>query len=186
MIDVNLLRQQPELVKTALQNRQKDPSLADQVLAFDKNRREILLQVETLRSQQNALSRTFKGKPTEEQIKAASVFKEELKNLETKLKEIEDNQNSLLEEIPNIPAEDVPIGKDESENVVSKTVGEISKFDFQPLDHADLGEKLDIIDIKKAAQISGSRFGYFKGQGAVLEMAVMFYSFQKLDRKSVV
>ncbi|MFA7675905.1 MAG: serine--tRNA ligase, partial [Candidatus Shapirobacteria bacterium] len=117
MIDVNLLRQQPELIKTALINRQKDPSLADQVLTFDKNRREILLQVEDLRSKQNALSRTFKGKPTEEQIKEASVFKDELKDLEIKLKEVEDKQNSILEEIPNIPADDVPVGKDENENV---------------------------------------------------------------------
>jgi len=183
MIDVNLLRQQPELVKTALQNRQKDPSLADQVLTFDKNRREILLQVENLRSQQNSLSRTFQGKPTEEQIKSASVFKEELKDLETKLKEIEDKQNLILEEIPNIPSEDTPVGKDDSDNIVYKTVGEIPKFDFEPLDHADLGEKLDIIDIKKAAKISGSRFGYFKGQGAVLEMAVMHYAFNKLAQK---
>jgi len=186
MIDVNLLRQQPELIKTALINRQKDPSLADQVLAFDKNRREILLQVEDLRSKQNALSRTFKGKPTEDQIKEASVFKDELKNLEIKLKEVEDKQNSVLEEIPNIPSDDTPIGKDETENVVYKTVGEIPKFDFQPLDHADLGEKLDIIDIKKAAKLSGSRFGYFKGQGAILEMAVMHYAFNKLAKKDFI
>jgi seryl-tRNA synthetase len=186
MIDVNLLRQQPDLVKTALKNRQKDPLLADKVLDFDKSRREILLQVEDLRSKQNALSRTFKGKPTEDQLKEASAIKEKLKALETDLKNVEDKQNSILEEIPNIPADDVPIGKDESENVVFKTVGEIPKFDFQPLDHADLGEKLDIIDIKKAAQISGSRFGYFKGQGAVLEMAVMFYAFQKLIKKGFI
>ncbi|HPT65861.1 MAG TPA: serine--tRNA ligase [Candidatus Woesebacteria bacterium] len=183
MIDVNLLRQQPELVKTALANRQKDSSLADKVLDFDKTRREILSQVETLRSQQNSISREIKGKPTDEQLKKASEIKEKLKTLEVDLKEIEDKQNSVLEEIPNIPSEDTPIGKDDTENVVYKTVGEIPKFDFQPLDHADLGEKLDIIDIKKAAQVSGSRFGYFKGQGAILEMAVMHYAFNKLAKK---
>ncbi|MFA6369234.1 MAG: serine--tRNA ligase, partial [Candidatus Shapirobacteria bacterium] len=186
MIDVNLLRQQPELIKTALKNRQKDTLLADQVLEFDKSRREILSQVEDLRSQQNAISREFKGKPTDDQLKKASEIKDKLKTLETSLKEIEDKQNVILEEIPNIPSDDTPVGKDETENEVYKTVGEIPKFDFQPLDHADLGEKLDIIDIKKAAQISGSRFGYFKGQGAVLEMAVMFYAFQKLIKKAFV
>jgi len=186
MIDVNLLRQQPDLVKNALINRQKDPMLADEVLKFDKNRREILLQVEELRSHQNIISREFKGKPTEEQIKKASEIKENLKTLEANLKEIEEKQNSILEEIPNIPSEDTPIGKDDADNEVYKTVGEIPKFDFRPLDHADLGEKLDIIDIKKAAQISGSRFGYFKGQGAVLEMAVMFYAFQKLIKKGFI
>ena len=186
MIDINLLRQQPDLIKTALKNRQKDPTLADKVLEFETNRREILVKVEELRSRQNVFNRSLKGKPTDEQLKELSVIKEKLKTLETDLKEIEANQNSSLEEIPNIPADDVPVGKDESENVIYKTVGEIPKFDFQPLDHADLGEKLDIIDIKKAAQISGSRFGYFKGQGAILEMAVMHYSFNKLAQKDFI
>jgi len=186
MIDINLLRQQPDLIKTALKNRQKDPTLADEVLKFDTNRRELLVQVEELRAQQNAFSRTLKGKPTDDQLKELSVIKEKLKVLEASLKEVEDKQNSVLEEIPNIPADDVPVGKDDSENPVYKTVGEIPKFDFQPLDHADLGEKLDIIDVKKAAQVSGSRFGYFKGQGAILEMAVMHYAFNKLAQKDFI
>ncbi|MDD2482758.1 MAG: serine--tRNA ligase [Candidatus Shapirobacteria bacterium] len=186
MIDINLLRQQPDLIKTALANRQKDPTLADKVLDFDKSRREILSQVEDLRSQQNAISREIKGKPTEDQLSKASTLKEKLKTLEVNLKEVEDKQNSVLEEIPNIPSDDTPIGKDDTENQVYKTVGEIPKFDFQPLDHADLGEKLDIIDVKKAAQISGSRFGYFKGQGAILEMAVMHYAFNKLAQKDFI
>ena len=186
MIDINLLRQQPQIVKTALQNRQKDSSVVDQILLIDKDRRQVLIQVEDLRSQQNALSRGFKGKPTEDQIKEVSVIKDKLKTQETQLKTLEDKQNLLLEEIPNIPSEDTPVGKDDTENVVYKTVGEIPKFDFQPLDHADLGEKLDIIDIKKAAQVSGSRFGYFKGQGAILEMAVMHYAFNKLAKKDFI
>jgi len=186
MIDINLLRQQPELIKTALQNRQKDSSVVDQILSIDKDRRQVLLQVEDLRSQQNSLSRGFKGKPTEDQIKEVSIVKDKLKIQEAELKTLEDKQNLLLEEIPNIPSEDTPVGKDDTENVVYKTVGEIPKFDFQPLDHADLGEKLDIIDIKKAAQVSGSRFGYFKGQGAILEMAVMHYAFNKLAQKDFV
>jgi len=186
MIDINLLRQQPDLIKTALKNRQKDPTLADEVLKFDTSRRELLVQVEDFRAQQNAFSRTLKGKPTDDQLKELSVIKEKLKVLEASLKEVEDKQNSVLEEIPNIPADDVPVGKDDSENPVYKTVGEIPKFDFQPLDHADLGEKLDIIDVKKAAQVSGSRFGYFKGQGAILEMAVMHYAFNKLAQKDFV
>ena len=186
MIDINLLRQQPDLIKTALKNRQKDPTLADEVLKFDTSRRELLVQVEDFRAQQNAFSRTLKGKPNEDQLKELSVIKEKLKVLEASLKEVEDKQNSVLEEIPNVPADDVPVGKDDSENPVYKTVGEIPKFDFQPLDHADLGEKLDIIDVKKAAQVSGSRFGYFKGQGAILEMAVMHYAFNKLAQKDFI
>ena len=186
MIDINLLRQDPTSIKTALSNRQKDSSVVEKILDIDKNFRELLSKVEKLRADQNSITRQFKGKPTDDQLKEATSIKEKLKALETELKEVETKQNLLLEEIPNIPASDVPIGKDESENVVYKTVGEIPKFDFQPLDHADLGEKLDIIDIKKAAEVSGSRFGYFKGQGAVLEMAVMFYAFQKLIKKGFI
>lgn len=186
MIDINLLRNDPDLVKTALSNRQKDKSVVEKILDIDKNFRDVLSQVEKLRADQNSITRQFKGKPTDDQLKEATIIKEKLKTLETELKEIETQQNLLLEEIPNIPAPDVPVGKDDSENVVYKTVGEIPKFDFTPLDHADLGEKLDILDIKKAAEVSGSRFGYFKGQGAVLEMAVMFYAFQKLIKKGFI
>jgi len=186
MIDINLLRQEPETVRQALINRQKDSSIIDEIIKLDFSRRELLSSVEKLRADQNSLTRQFKGKPTNEQLIQATEIKNNLKEKETALKELEDKQNLILEEIPNIPANDVPVGKDESENQVYKTVGEPTKFDFQPLDHADLGEKLDIIDVKKAAQVSGSRFGYFKGQGAVLEMAVMFYAFQKLIKKGFI
>ncbi len=186
MIDISLLRENPETVRQALVNRQKDSSVVDEIIKLDTDRRELLSQVEKLRADQNALSRQFKGKPTEDQLSQASKIKESLKTEEVKLKDLEDKQNLILEEIPNIPAEDVPVGKDDSENPVYKTVGEPTKFDFNPLDHADLGEKLDIIDVKKAAEVSGSRFGYFKNQGAVLEMAVMFYAFQKLIKKGFI
>ncbi len=186
MIDINLLRENPQIVREALINRQKDSSVVDEIIKIDSSRRELLTDVEKLRADQNALSRQFKGKPTEDQLSQATEIKNNLKEKETSLKELEDKQNLILEEIPNIPAPDVPVGKDDSENPVYKTVGEPTKFDFQPLDHADLGEKLDIIDVKKAAVVSGSRFGYFKGQGAVLEMAVMFYAFQKLIKKGFI
>lgn len=186
MIDINLLRQEPETVRQALINRQKDSSVVDEIIKLDSSRRELLSNVEKLRADQNSLTRQFKGKPTDEQLQEATKIKNNLKEKETALKELEDKQNLILEEIPNIPASDVPVGKDDSENPVYKTVGEPTKFDFQPLDHADLGEKLDIIDVKKAAVVSGSRFGYFKGQGAVLEMAVMFYAFQKLIKKGFI
>ncbi len=186
MIDINLLRQEPETVRQALINRQKDSSIIDEIIKLDSSRRELLSNVEKLRADQNALTRQFKGKPTDEQLTQATEIKTNLKEKEGALKDLEDKQNLILEEIPNIPAPDVPVGKDDSENPVLKTVGEPTKFNFQPLDHADLGEKLDIIDVKKAAQISGSRFGYFKGQGAVLEMAVMFYAFQKLIKKGFI
>jgi len=179
MLDINLIRTQPELIKTSLLNRQKDPALLDKVILLDKNYRQVLSDFETLRSSQNSISKNIKGKPTVEQIAEGKKLKDQLKIVEENLKKSETELNSLLEEIPNIPAEDVPVGKDDSENVVIKTVGEKPKFDFKPLDHQQLGEKLNIIDKEKAGQISGSRFGYYKNEAAILEMSIMFYAMKK-------
>jgi seryl-tRNA synthetase len=183
MLDINLLRTSPDLVKQSLVNRQKDPFVLDKVLESDKTYRELLSQVEKLRADQNAISRNIKGAPSDDQRKSALDLKSKLKEIEDKLIEAEKIRDNLLEEIPNIPSDDTPVGKDDTNNVVYKTVGSPPVFDFEPLDHVDLGEKLDILDVKKAGDLSGSRFGYFKGQGAVLEMSVMFYAFQKLITK---
>ena len=183
MLDINLIRTQSDLVRSALINRQKDTNLLDQVIDLDKNYRQVLNETEELRSQQNLLSKTFKGKPTPEQIKASKEIKDKLKVVEDKLKLAEDELNSHLEEIPNIPADDVPVGKDDQDNKVIRTYGEKPIFDFQPIDHQELGEKLDIIDKEKAGKISGSRFGYYKNQGAILEMAVMLYAMKKIFAK---
>lgn len=180
MIDINLLRQKPELVREALKNRQKDVSLLDKIIDADKKYRQILNEIEVIRAKQNQISKSISGKPGDEQIAIGKELKEKLKILDNQLKSSEELLNSLLEEVPNLPAPDVPVGKDDSENVVLRTVGEKTSFDFTPKDHLDLGEALDILDVKKAAEISGSRFGYFKGQGAVLEMSLMFYAFKKL------
>ncbi len=183
MLDINLIRTNSDLVKKALSDRQKDTSLLDTVIELDVKYRKILGEVEVLRAEQNLISKNIKGKPTEEQIVAGKNIKEKQKVVDEQLKNAEKLLNDTLEEIPNIPADDVPIGKDDNDNQVLKTVGDIPKFDFTPLDHIDLGEKLDILDVKKASELSGSRFGYFKNQGAVLEMAVMFYAFNKLIAK---
>jgi len=186
MIDINLLREQPEVIKTALENRQKDISIIDQIKAADTGYLSSLQKVEQLRSEQNKISKTITGKPTPEQLLVVTKIKNDVKIAESELIDWEKRRDVLLEEIPNIPAVDVPIGKDDSENVVLKTVGKKPEFDFTPKDHIDLGEALDILDVKKAAEVSGSRFGYFKGQGAVLEMSLMFYAFQKLVAKGFV
>ena len=183
MLDINLIRTNPEAVKKCLNDRQKDESLLTKVLEFDKQYRQFLGEVEKLRAEQNSISKNIKGKPTDDQIAAGKVIKEKQKIVDENLRSIEKSLNEVLEEIPNIPADDVPVGKDDADNVVLKTVGDIPQFDFTPLDHIDLGEKLDILDVKKASELSGSRFGYFKNQGAVLEMAVMFYAFNKLVAK---
>ena len=183
MIDINLLRDQPDLVKTALKNRQKDSTLVNQVLSVDQKHRQILSQIEALRAEQNQLSSQIKGKPDPSILAQAQKLKEEQKQLQPKSDETAQQLTDLLELIPNIPSDDTPVGKNDTNNQVIKTVGELPKFDFTPLDHLDLGQNLDILDVKHAAKVSGSRFGYFKNQAAILEMAVMFYAFQKLVKK---
>ena len=186
MIDINQIRQDPESIRKNLIRRQKDPKLLDNVIEVDNQYRKVLQEVEQLRAKQNFINRDIKGKPTEEQLKSATEIKNQLKGLETTLTSSEEQLNKVLELLPNIIAPDVPDGKDDNDNVIFKKVGTVPKFDFEPLDHVDLGKKLDIIDIPRAAKISGTRFGYFKGKGAVLEMAVMFYAFKKLIDKGFV
>lgn len=183
MIDINIVRTNPEVVRIALQHRQKDVNLLDSVQKYDTEYRQVLLQVEDLRSQQNKLGKDIKDQPTPDQITQGRQLKEKLRVLEDMLKTSEKQLNTTLAEIPNIPSEDTPLGKDDSDNVVLKTVGTKPEFDFTPLDHVELGKRLDIIDVDKAGVISGSRFGYFKGKAAILEMSVMFYAMQKLVAK---
>lgn len=179
MLDINFIRNNPEAVKVALKNRQKDISPVDAVIAADQKYLATLRQYESLKAEKNKIT----GKPTGEELQKAIEIKNKIKKVEEDLKSFEEARNLALEEIPNIPAPDVPVGKDDSDNVVIKTVGSPPKFDFQPLDHVDLGKSLDILDVDKAGQLCGSRFGYFKGKGAVLEMSLMFYAFQKLVSK---
>ncbi|MFA6602474.1 MAG: serine--tRNA ligase [Candidatus Shapirobacteria bacterium] len=181
MLDLTLIRQQPDLVKISLTNRQKDPTLVDQFLQLDKQYRSLLVEVETLRSQQNQISRSTQGKPTPDQISEAKVLKDKLTQLETQQSELQLQIDSVVEQIPNIPSEDTPVGPDDSANVVIKTIGSKPVFDFKPLDHQDIGIKLNIIDKEKASQLSGSRFGFYKNQGVILEMAIMFYTIKKLS-----
>lgn len=186
MIDINLLRNNPKEVKKALITRQISESVLDKIIKQDEEYRELLSATEKLRASQNSLSKEFKGKPTPSQISQAAKIKSELKIVEEKLNKKEQEINQLLETIPNLPAPDVPVGNTDADNVLFKKFGQKPNFDFTPKDHIDLGEQLDIIDIKKAGQVSGSRFGYFKGKGAVLEMAVMQYAFQKLIQKGYI
>ncbi|NQV13312.1 MAG: serine--tRNA ligase [Parcubacteria group bacterium] len=175
MLDINLIRKDAKKIKTVLKERNKKVDV-DLLLKLDKEKRELLQKVEDLRAQQNKanseISRAKDGikKALIPEMKAIS---EKIKEHEPELEKISAQVNDLLSKIPNIHLGDVPIGKDENENQVVKTVGELPKFDFKPKDHMALGEALDIIDMKKAAKISGARFAYLKGAAAMLEIALI-------------
>ncbi|MFC1629912.1 serine--tRNA ligase, partial [Patescibacteria group bacterium] len=103
--------------------------------------------------------------------------KEEIKKIETELEKVEKEFNSLMLKLPNITQEDVPVGKDDTENIVLRKVGKKPKFDFEPKDYLDIAQELDLIDVKRAAKIAGTRFGYLKGEAALLEFALVQLAF---------
>src|SRR3989344_101087 len=174
MVDIQLVRDNPEKFKEAIAAKQKDPNIVDEVLNIHKQKLELLLQVETLRAKRNEISKL--GKASEEGKK----IKEQLKDLEPKLTEIEEKFKQALYKVPNLISEDTPIGKDENENKVIRSWGEPTKFDFEPKDHMALGIALGVINIKKAGDISGSRFGYLMGDIARMEFALVQFAFDTL------
>ena len=164
MIDIKLLRENPEKVKKSCENKQAKVDI-DKVLELDKKRRELIQEIEKLRAGQKKLGK--------DQIEQAKNLKNKIKELEPELEKAELNFNILFSQIPNIPLDDVLVGKDASENKVLREVGKKPNFNFKPKDYLEIAEKLDIIDIKRAGKVSGSRFGYIKGELAMLEFGLI-------------
>lgn len=178
MLDINFIRENPQKVKDGVKHRGLDSSLVDRVLKVDETRRQLIVEIEKWRSERNKLGK--------DDIKEGKKIKEMLQRLEPDLKAVEEELKNLLYDIPNSPAEDVPVGKDETENVETKKWGNPTKLDFKPKDNLNIGETLKIIDVKRAAKVSGSRFGYFRGAGALLEFSLMWYVFEKLAKKGFI
>ncbi|MBI3537223.1 MAG: serine--tRNA ligase [Chloroflexi bacterium] len=177
MIDLQLLRQQPEIFREALRKRGEDIALVDEILAADEARRKTLSELETRRNQRNVGSKEIgrMGSNAERQTKitAMSGINARIKVLEVENSEIETRLNAFLAQMPNIPDADVPLGKDDSENVVIKTVGERRAFDFEPRAHWDLGPALGILDFERGIKLAGSRFFVMSGAGAKLQRALL-------------
>ena len=176
MLDIELIRNNPDAVKKALERRGASGDVVDVLLAHDAAWREYTTQVQKLRHQQKALS-------AERDIEGAKAIKEQIKEKEVGEQETKEARDSLLITLPNIPFDDVPDGKDESENVVLRKEGKTSTFSFPVLDHLELGEKLGIIDTTKAAEVSGARFYYLKKEGALLEWALLQFAVQLLTKE---
>ncbi len=186
MLDIRFIRDNPQLV--AEKSKQKGYEVdIDQLLELDSERRTRLTQIEELRARRNAqLEEQGHGKPTDEQIAAGKVLKEDLAGRESDLATIEDKYNELLKQVPNMPLEDVPVGASEEENVVVKRVGDPLEYDFSPRNHWDILEPKDMLDKVRAAKIAGSRFGYLKGGLVRLQLAIMQYVMQTLGDEAVI
>jgi seryl-tRNA synthetase len=177
MLDLNLIREQPDIVRQALRARQMDPSPVDEVLALDARRRALLTEVEALKAERNAVSREI-GRmkdPVERQAKIEAMRQvgERITALDEAVRQVETDLRNLVATLPNLPAPEVPYGTGEHDNVVIKTVGEPPRFDFTPLPHWELGPRLGILDFERGVKLSGSRFYILSGAGARLQRALI-------------
>jgi seryl-tRNA synthetase len=177
MIDITLIRENPQLVRKAMADRQMDASPVERVLELDQARRAIIQEVETLKAQRNAVSKEIgqlkDPQLRQEKINAMREVGEKIAALDEQLRQVESDLNSALAIIPNLPDARTPYGKDENDNVVIKTVGEMRQFDFEPLPHWDLGPRLGIINFEQGVKITGSRFYVLSGAGARLQRALI-------------
>ncbi len=179
MLDLNFIRENPEVIKKSLADRQMDTSPVDVVLSLDVDRRNLLTQVEKLKAERNVVSKeiSITKDPAERQkkIDAMREVGDQIAGLDETIREVDEKLKYLLASIPNIPDPATPYGKDDSENVVLRTIGTLPKFDFQPQPHWDLGTKLGIIDFDRGTKLTGSRFYILNGLGARLQRAVIAY-----------
>ena len=178
MLDLRFIREHPDVVKEALVKLNTEAPI-DEILALDARRRELLGQVEALKHQRNVTSKQI-GKMKDQAQRQALI--EEMRQvgaqidaLDAQIREVEEQLYARLLEVPNLPRPDVPVGPDESANVVVRTWGEPRSFDFEPLPHWDLGPMLGIIDFERGVKISGSRFYLLKGLGAKLQRALITF-----------
>jgi seryl-tRNA synthetase len=180
MLDPNLIRTQPEFVKEGIKNKGSDPVLVDKFLEIDKLRRELIKEIDELRHQRRELSESIgkklkNGEPVEGIREEVRLLGDRIDEKERELEEIEKQYKEILLSIPNLPHKSVPVGKDETENVVLRKEGTIRQFSFTPKPHWEIGEALGIIDFKRAVKISGSRFYVLTGLGAKLERALISF-----------
>ena len=190
MLDIELIRKEPERVREALRLRQDDPALVDEILELDARRRALLQEVEALRAERNRVSREIgrmKDKAArEEKIAAMREVGKRIAELEGELRQVEAAFRDKLLWLPNIPHESTPVGVDERDNVVVRTWGERRDFaaeGFEPAPHWDLGPELDILDFERGVRLAGSRFYILKGAGARLQRALIFWMLDRHTRE---
>lgn len=177
MLDLEFIRNNPDRVKAAALNK-GDKADIDGLLALDSEHRRILQQVESLRAQLNAATKEVaklkrSGQPADSLIEENRALADRIRDLEAQRGAIAHQMEDLLIRVPNVPADDVPLGKSAADNVQVKSWGELRRFDFKPLAHWDLAKMHNLIDFERAAKVAGSNFALFTGDGARLERALI-------------
>ena len=178
MIDLKLLREQPQLIDAAAKAKRVDINI-DRILDLDRCVRALKSSLEEIAAQKNDVSKRMPSVATDERTKIIEEMRlldRKADDLQTEMKPAEEELNELLYRIPNPACEDVKVSPDEKDNEILRVVGEKPVFNFKPRDHMELGILLDIIDTERAAKVSGARFYYLKGDGVLLEMALQQYA----------
>ncbi len=186
MLDIKYIRDNAQKIQKAAEEKQVDFSV-DALLDVDKKRVTLMQEIEQLQSQKNAINTEMKSAKTDQErqdiIGKAKKIKENIEKLEPKLKDVTKTFMELMVQVPTVHADNVPVGKDDADNVVVYEKGEKRTFDFTPKDHIALGKACDIIDFDRGAKVAGYRGYYLKGDGAALTMALMLFAFHKIISK---
>ena len=174
MLDVNILRNDPERAKKLLSRKNIDPKIVDKFLRLDTDWRQKMATLEGLQGEQNTLTKEIgSAENKEELLTKAQILKKRIAEISDDKDAIEKKRNDIFGRIPNLPFEDVTEGKDENENKVIREIGTRPEFDFEPKDYMTIAESLGLVNTETAAEVSGSRFGYLMNEGALLEFALL-------------
>ena len=187
MLDLNLIREQPDLVRVSMQDRQMDPAVVDSILDLDERRRQLLTQVEKLKAERNATSkeigRLAEGQEREAKIAAMRRLGDEIAALDQQVGALDAQLSSATATVPNIPDARTPRGAGDEDDVLINTVGEPRELGFAPKPHWDLGPALGIIDFERGTKITGSRFYVLNGPGAQLQRALIAFMLDLHERQ---
>ncbi len=179
MLDIAYIRENPDKVKQGITNKNFNPDIVDKVLTSDAKRRDLIGQIEVIRAERNKLNDELKSERTPELMTKSGQLKEKLQTLEPQLREAEEEYASLMLQIPGVPLDEVPVGKDSTGNEIIRTWGEIPKLNFTPKNHIELGESLNLIDVERGSKVAGFRGYYLKNEAVMLQFALMQYTLQK-------
>jgi seryl-tRNA synthetase len=190
MLDIKLIRENPDLIKKNLEKRQDFEKIkwVDELLESDKKRRDLIARVNELRKKRNDVTEEIaklkkQGKDASTLLKEVKEIPERIKQIEVELSKHEERVNWYLLRLPNLLHDSVPVGKDEKDNVVIKVWGKPPKFDFQPKNHLEILENLGLIEMEKAAKVAGAGFYYMKEELVLLDQAIQKFAIDLLRKK---
>ncbi len=173
MLDINYIREHPDEVKEGIAKKNADPKLVDKFLRLDEEWRTKTSALDQLKAEQNTLSKELGKGKSEDLLSKAQILKKRIAEVSMEREETEKKRDEIFRKFPNPPLKWVPVCQDESGNEIIREVGKLPEFDFTPKDYLELGESLGMINVKKAGEVSGSRFGYLMGDAALIEFALV-------------